>query len=99
MAVTPNSIVTPQAPKAAHLNQSFTGNTTFSTTPTNSVLLFTAGANGARLTRLKCKSAGATGANAFQGFRSLDTGTTKKYSDGVAITAVAPSGTANGSEH
>ena len=50
MAGTANSIITPQTPKSAHVVQAFTANTTFSTTPTNTVLLVTAGtANGGRL--------------------------------------------------
>ena len=53
MAGTANSIITPQAPNSNHIVQSFTANTTYTTTPTNTVLLVTAGANGSRMTKLR----------------------------------------------
>lgn len=76
MAVTANSIVTPQAPKSAFAALA-TANTTFTTTPTNSVLLVTAGSNGARLTRLEFIPLETVTANALQWYRSIDSGTTK----------------------
>lgn len=82
MAVTANSIVTPQAPKSAFAVLA-TANTTFSTTPTNSVLLVTAGANGGRLTRLEFIPLETVTANALQWYRSIDAGTTK-YLAGMA---------------
>jgi hypothetical protein len=82
MAVTPNSIVTPQGPQSGFAVLA-TANTTFTTTPTNSVLLVTAGANGARLTRLEFIPLETVTANALQWYRSIDAGTTK-YLAGMA---------------
>jgi hypothetical protein len=82
MAVTPNSIITPQAPKSGFAALS-TANTTFSTTPANTVLLVTAGANGGRLTRLEFIPLETVTANALQWYRSVDGGTTK-YLAGMA---------------
>ena len=52
MAVTAGSIITPQTPKSAFAEVT-TASTDFDTSPTTTVLLVTAGANGARLTRLQ----------------------------------------------
>lgn len=76
MAVTGNSIITPQTPKSSSCAVS-TANTTFSTSPTNTVLLVTAGANGARLTRLEAIPLENVTANALQFYRSTDGGATK----------------------
>lgn len=51
MAVTPNSIVTPQRPKTS-TGVLTVANTTYTDTPTNSVQIFQAGADGARVTRI-----------------------------------------------
>jgi len=82
MTTTPNSIVTPQTPKSGFAALT-TANTTFSTSPTNSVLLVTAGGNGARLTRLEFIPLETVTANALQWYRSIDGGTTK-YLAGMA---------------
>lgn len=82
MAVTANSIVTPQTPKSGFAALT-TANTTFTTSPTNTVLLVTAGANGARLTRLEFIPLETVTANALQWYRSIDAGTTK-YLAGMA---------------
>lgn len=90
MAVTPNSIVTPQAPKSAACGLT-TGNTTFSTTPTNSVLLLTAGANGSRVTRLVAVPLEQINtANNIQAYRSTDSGTTKYLFNAVLMATVTP---------
>jgi hypothetical protein len=82
MAGTANSIITPQTPKSAHIVQSFTASASLNgTTPTNTVLLVTAGANGARLTKLRAIPAATVTVTQLQEFRSLDTGTTKKFSN------------------
>lgn len=89
MAVTANSIITPQAPKSNVANLT-TANTTYTTAPTNTVLLVTAGANGGRLTRLQaipCESI--TTANQIQLFRSVDGGTTKYFADSALIAVYA----------
>jgi hypothetical protein len=82
MPVTANSIITPQGPQSGFAVLA-TANTTFTTTPTNSVLLVTAGANGARLTRLEFIPLETVTANALQWYRSIDAGTTK-YLAGMA---------------
>ena len=51
MAVTPNSIVTPQRPKTS-TGVLTAANTTYTDTPTNSVVIFSAGADGARVTKI-----------------------------------------------
>lgn len=80
MAGTANSIITPQTPKSNHIVQSFTATTTpGSTTPANTVLLVTAGANGARLTKLRAQPVATVTVTQLQEFRSLDAGTTKKW--------------------
>lgn len=76
MAVTPNSIVTPQTPKSAFAEVT-TASTDFDTAPTTTVLLVTAGANGARLTRLVAIPCETVTANFLQVYRSIDSGTTK----------------------
>lgn len=76
MAVTPNSIITPQTPKSGFAALA-TANTTFSTSPTNTVLLVTFGANGGRLTRLEFIPLETVTANALQWYRSTDAGVTK----------------------
>lgn len=83
MAGTANSIITPQAPKSASVVQAFTANTTYTSTPTNSILLVTAGANGSRLTKLRAIPTATVTVTQLQEFRSLDTGTTKKFSNSV----------------
>jgi len=82
MAVTANSIVTPQGPQSGFAVLA-TANTTFTTSPSNSVLLVTAGSNGARLTRLEFIPLETVTANALQWYRSIDAGTTK-YLAGMA---------------
>lgn len=70
MAVTTNSIVTPQAPKSGAVGVT-TANTTFTTSPTNTALLITAGANGARVTRIEAIPLETVTANALQLYRTL----------------------------
>lgn len=85
MAVTANSIVTPQTPRSAVGNLS-TANTVYSASPTTPLLLVTAGANGARLTRLAaipCESV--TTPNQLQVFRSSDAGATKLFADSALM--------------
>lgn len=93
MAVTANSIITPQAPKSASAGVT-TANTTFTTSPTNSVLLVTAGANGARVTKLWAIPLETVTANALQVYRSPDAGTTKY----LALAATGGSDTVSGTD-
>jgi hypothetical protein len=61
-------------------------NSTYTSSPTNTQLLVTAGANGGRLTRLAaipCESI--TTADQLQVFRSLDGGSTKLFADSALM--------------
>lgn len=78
MAVTPNSIVTPQAPKSQSAALSTSANTNY-TAPTNTTKVMTAGSNGARLTRLAAIPCATVTATQIQLFRSPDAGTTKRF--------------------
>ena len=83
MAVTPNSIVTPQAPKSNAVSLT-TANTTFSTSPTNTALLVTAGANGGRLTKLQFVPLENVTANNLQAYRDVGTAGVSKYLFGAS---------------
>lgn len=90
MAVTAGSIITPQTPKAAVAGLT-AANTTFTTSPTNSVLLVTAGANGARLTKLVAVPLEAIAtANNIQAYRSQDSGTTKYLFNAALMAVITP---------
>lgn len=82
MTVSANSIITPQTPKSGFAALT-TANTTFSTSPTNTQLVVTAGVNGGRLTRLEFIPLESVTANALQWYRSIDAGVTK-YLAGMA---------------
>lgn len=87
MPVTPNSIVTPQAPKANTVVCD-TANTDYDDSPTNvGTALITAGANGARVTKLQAIPRGTVGATQLQLFRSSDAGTTKRLFDSALMAA------------
>lgn len=77
-----NSLITPQSVKSGGCAVT-TANTTFTTTPSNTVLLVTAGTHGARLTKLWAIPLETVTANFLQAYRSTDSGTTK-YLCGVA---------------
>ena len=90
MAVTPNSIATPQTPKSASVGLT-TANTTFTTAPTNTALLVTAGPNGARVTRLwAVPLEQINAANNIQLYRSQDGGTTKFLADSKLMGTINP---------
>jgi hypothetical protein len=91
MAVTPNSIVTPQAPKSNVVNVA-TANTTFTTSPTNTQKLVTAGASGARLTRLEAIPCENVTAGHLQAYRSKDGGATKYLANSATCGADTVSG-------
>lgn len=88
MAVTPNSIITPQTPQSAYvIYGTAQANYPPTTNPTNTQLLLTAGAGGARVTRFYAmpqESTGATGV--VQYFRSNDGGATKYWAGSVLTT-------------
>lgn len=90
MAVTANSIITPQTPKSAAVGLT-TANTTFTTSPTNTALLVTAGPNGGRLTRLwAIPLEQINTANNIQLYRSYDSGTTKYLADSRLMATISP---------
>jgi hypothetical protein len=77
MAVTANSIITPQTPKSNRVNVA-TANTTFTTSPTNTQLLITAGANGARVTKIHAIPCENVTASNLQVYRQAS-GSSNKY--------------------
>src|SRR5688500_2227900 len=92
MAVTPNSIVTPQTPKAASVGLT-TGNTTFTTSPTNTQLLITAGINGARVTKLQdIQLEQINTANNIQAYRDNATACVSKFLCNSVLMATIPPG-------
>lgn len=95
MAGTGNNIITPQTPNSAYAIHSAQQNTWPPTTsPTNTTLLLTAGANGARLTRLTALPHESTGAvGVMQLYRSNDAGSTKYLFKTVTCTSDTVSGT------
>ncbi|MBW8812515.1 MAG: hypothetical protein JF588_03730 [Caulobacterales bacterium] len=90
MAVTANSIITPQTPKSNVVNLT-TANSSYGTSPTNSQLLVTAGPNGARLTKLQAiPCASVATANQIQMFRDAGTaGASKFFSDSALMATYA----------
>jgi hypothetical protein len=94
MAVTANSIITPQTPKSAQAATS-AAQATFppTTTPSNTVLLLTAGANGARVTRIRATPQTTITANHCQLYRSPDGGTTKYFVHGALMSAATVNST------
>ncbi len=78
MAVTPSSIITPQTPKSGTAACA-TLNSTYTDAPTNTVKLITAGADGARVTRITAIPRETITACQLQLFRSADGGTTKRF--------------------
>jgi hypothetical protein len=89
MPVTANSIITPQTPKSNQVNlPAGATNSTYTTSPTNTVLLVTAGANGGRLTKLQAiPCATVATANQVQMFRDAGTaGVSKFFADSALMT-------------
>jgi hypothetical protein len=86
MAVTANSLVTPQTPLAATAVCT-TANTNYTDTPTNSVALVPTSANGARITRLTALARATPTATELQLFASADGGTTKRYIKSALMSA------------
>lgn len=81
MAVTPNAIITPQTVRTATAVVD-TASTDMDDAPTTSVLLLTAGANGARLTRLNA-IARATFNGRIDLWLSKDAGVTKRWINSI----------------
>lgn len=92
MAVTPNSIITPQAIKS-NTAALTTANTNY-TAPTNTAKIVTAGVNGARVTKLIFRPIATVTATECQEYRSADAGTTKRFSNSATMAAHTKSQTA-----
>jgi hypothetical protein len=86
MAVTPNSIVTPQTPIASTAVAT-TANTTYTDTPTNSVQLLAAQTNGARIQKITALARATVSATELQLYVSSDSGTTKRFIGSKLMTA------------
>ena len=86
MAVSQNKIVTPQTPKTATCVL-VTASTDIDDAPTTSVLLYTAGANGARITRISAMPRATVTASLIGLFLSKDAGTTQRLIDSVVMAA------------
>jgi hypothetical protein len=88
MPVTANSIITPQGPASSQINlPSGATNSTYTTSPTNTVLAFTAGANGARVTKVQAiPCATVSTANQVQLFRDNATaGVSRFFADSALM--------------
>jgi hypothetical protein len=91
--MTANSIITPQTIKSACCNVA-TANTTFTTSPTNTVGLVSAGALGARVTKIQAIPCETVTAAFLQVYRQ-PSGLTTKY---LALAAVCGSDTVSGTD-
>ncbi|ALL14253.1 hypothetical protein [Caulobacter henricii] len=78
MPGTANSIITPQTIKSSNA-VTVTANTTYTDAPTNTAVLWTAGVNGDRITKLTSLARATLTATELQLFRSSDGGTTKRF--------------------
>lgn len=78
MAVTPNSIITPQTPIGATAVVT-TANPTYTDTPTNTVQLLAAQTNGARIQKITALARATVSATELQLYVSTDGGTTKRF--------------------
>jgi hypothetical protein len=88
MTGTANSIITPQTPQsAACVTTTATGAAPYSSTPTNTQLLMTAGSAGSRVTRLRSRPRNTVTATVLLLFISYDGGTTKLLVDSVLMGA------------
>lgn len=93
MPVTPNSVVTPQATRSSS-GVVTAANTTYNDTPTNTVEIFAAGPDGARVSRISAISRASTGALELQLFRDHNgLGTTRRFFNSRTMPAVAVSTT------
>jgi hypothetical protein len=94
MASPSNSIITTQQPRGGSAALVGPANTNW-VTPVNTVLVMTAGPNGARLTKLRCLQTGTVIACQIQLFRSLDAGVTKRFANDALMPAFTALATAN----
>jgi hypothetical protein len=79
MPVSQNKVVTPQTPKSSS-GVATAANTGYTDSPANAVVIYTAGANGSRVSRASVVTRATTTAAEMQLFRDHDgTGTTKRF--------------------
>lgn len=97
MAVTANSIITPQTPVTATAVAT-TANTTYTDSPTNTVLLLAAQTNGARITRINALARATVTATELQLYVSADSGTTKKLINSTLMSAYTVAATTGQTE-
>lgn len=86
MSTTPNAFISPQTIKTSTAVCT-TANTNYTDTPTNTALLWTAGANGSRITRITATTRATVTATELQLFASSDGGTTKRFFDSRLMNA------------
>ena len=86
MAVTANSIITPQTPIGATAVAT-TANTTYTDSPSNSVQLLAAQTNGARISKITALARATNTATECQLYVSADGGTTKRFIKSVLMSA------------
>lgn len=97
MAVTPNSLVTPQTPKTAYAVCT-AASTDRTDAAAQAVALYTAGPYGARLVRVQATPRATVTATELQLFRSLDAGVTKRLFKSKLMSAYTVAQTTQNSE-
>lgn len=94
MPVSQNKVVTPQTPRSSS-GVATTANTNYSDTPTNTAVIFTAGANGARVSKISAVTRANTAATELQLFRDHDgSGATKRFVRSKTMPATTVAATA-----
>ena len=94
MPVSQNKVVTPQTPRSSS-GVATAANTAYGDSPTNAVVIFTAGANGARVSKISAVARASVGATELQLYRDHDgSGTTKRFVRSKTLAAVTVSQTA-----
>ena len=86
MAITPNSIITPQTPKTATAVCA-TANTTYGNTPTNTAVLVNAASQAVRVVRITAIPRATVTATQLQLFLSKDNGVTMRLIDSALMPA------------
>jgi hypothetical protein len=94
MPVTQNKVVTPQTPRSSS-GVVTAANSTYGDTPTNTAVIFTAGPNGARVSRISAVARASIGATELQLFRDHDgLGTVRRFLESKTLPALTVAQTA-----